>query len=282
VYTGNAFSVSGGSDYSDFPQGTWANVMSLCHSVLAHLANDGVDIALALTDDLKFSWTPTGDITLTLHADLASAFGFASTTVAMSDGVATIADYTPLYMWCAEFQRADQNGFEVDLQSIASGMESADGTWSGIPINTYEVYRTEIQLINEYEYNLTMDAVGSNTQRKSRCLESFLIDSITAYPSYYLSVSPKGFWFYPNINDAIDQCVLSTSEPWNDVSDNGIQFGYSDSPNTRVFCVSSPGEMRGLKGNPSFAVSRVRYDVKFEFHTCPIPTNGWQYVDLLP
>jgi hypothetical protein len=282
TYTGNAFSVSGGSDYSDFPQGVWANVMSLCHSVLAHLANDGVAVALAMTDDLKFSWTPTGDITLTLNADLANAFGFASTTVAMNNGVATIADYTPMYMWCAEFQRADQGGFDIDIQSIASGVESSDGTWSGTQISGTRVYRTEIQLINEYEYNLVTDATGSDAQKRARCLEVFMDGALTAYPNYYLSVSPKGFWYYPDVNDAIDQCVLSTDEPWNDVDDNDVHFGYTDNPNTRVFCAVSPDEIRSIKDSPSFAVSRLRFSTIFGFHTCPVPSNGWQYVDLLP
>jgi hypothetical protein len=279
-YTGNAFSVSGGSSYSDFPQGTWANVMSLCHSVLAHLANDGVDIALALTDDLKFSWTPTGDITVTLHADLAEAFGFASTTVAMSNGVATVADYTPLYTWVAEFQRADQGGFDLDMQSIASGVESADGTWSGTEISGTRVYRTEIQLVNEWEYNLVSDAVGSDSSKRARCLEVFLDGALTAMPAYYLSVNPKGFWYYPDVNDAIDQCVLSTNEPWNEVTDNGVHFGYTDTANTRVFCAVTPDEIRGIKNGPSFPVGRLRFSTVFGFHTCPVPSNGWQYVDL--
>ena len=277
TYTGTAFSVSGGSSYTDFPKGTWANVLSLCHSVLAHLWNDSVEISLALTDDFKFSWTPSGNITVVLDSFLSAAFGFASTTVAMSNGVATIADYTPLYCWIPEFMRADQDGFSRDLQNCATGVVSSDGTWSGISSGEDSVYKTTVSFGMELETNLMASAFGGTTQKRDRCLETFLIGALTAQPERSTSVSPKGFWYYPDINDAISQCVLATTEPWAETSDDGVQFEYTDSPNTRVFCMTSPEELQALRASPSIPVSTIRYVVGFSFHTAPAPS--WQYVD---
>jgi hypothetical protein len=276
TYTGAAFYVSGGSSYTDFPKGTWANVLSLVHSVLAHLSNDSVQITLSLTDDFKLSWTPFGDITVVLNSDLADYFGFASTTVAMSNGVATIADYTPKYCWIPAFQRADQDGFSRDLQNCATGVVSTDGTWSGTSTGS-AVYRTTIMFGAELETNLLVSAHGSDEQKRDRCLETFLEGALTAQPERATSVSPKGFWYYPNLNEAISQCVLTEVEPWAQASDDGVQFGYTDSPDTRVFCQTSPDQLQALRQSPSLPVSTIRYGVSFAFHTAPAPE--WQYVD---
>lgn len=280
VYTGNAFSISGGSSYSDFPVGTWACPESLFHSVFAHLWNDGVEITIGLSDDLKAELTPSGNITIDWdNTTLRDILGFTGSSTALSDGVKTTATYALKYCWIPGFQRADQDGFSINLKLCADGVESSDGTWSGVLTGEANVYRTTITLGMEYETNLLHDADGSDVYKKARCLETFLIGSMTAMPTSDESVSPKGFWFYPDINDAIDICVLNTTEPWAEADDDGVQFGYTDSPNTRVFCATSPAEMQALRGNPALPASRIRYGVSFGFHTCPVPTEGWQYVD---
>jgi hypothetical protein len=279
TYTGYAFNISGGSSYNDFPEGTWANVLSLAHSMFAHLWNDGVEITLGLTDDFKFSLTPSGDITIVWYnTDIRDAFGFTGASTVLLDGVPTVADYRPLYTWIPDFQRADQGGFSRNLQECASGVVSADGTWSGTSTRGSTVFYTTTNFGMELETNLLVDAYGSSEYTSARCLENFLVGCLTAQPESATSKSPKGFWYYPDINDAISDCVLSTTEPWSEANDNGVQFGHTDSPNTRVFCMTSPDQLQDLR-NPSLPVGRVRYGSSFSFHTAPVPSGGWQYVD---
>lgn len=281
TYSGNAFSVSGGSSYTSLPKGTYANAASLAHSVCATLWNDSVDVALSMSDDLKLKLTPSGSSPTIVwdNTTLRDILGFTGASTALSDGVATEATYTPQYCWFPTFTRADQGGFTQELQGVVTGVTSRDGTFSGIGPSSIYVYYTSITFPMELETKLCRSAYNSSEPEQARCLETFLRGAIEAMPTLPTSVSPKGFWYYPDVNDLITQTTLTESEPWNETTDNGINFDFTDSPNTRVFCAISPDEIGAFRGSPSLPVSTLRYGYTFSFHTAPVPANGWQYVD---
>jgi hypothetical protein len=283
-YSGTAFSVSGGSNYTSFPTGTFANAASFAHSVCATLWNDSVDVALSMSDDLKFKLTPSGSSPTIVwdNTTLRDILGFTGASTALSDGVATEATYTPQYCWFPTYQRSDQGGFDQDLQSVVTGVTSRDGTFSGMGPSSIYVYFTSINFPMEYEEKLFRSAIGSNLFDQARCLETFMRGAIEAMPTLPTSVSPKGFWYYHDVNDLITQTTLTESEPWNETTDNGINFDFTDTENTRAFCATSPREIGSLgRNSPALPVGTLRYNISFSFHTAPVPSGGWKYVDWL-
>lgn len=284
TYTGTAFTV-GAVAFSAFPEGTWANALSLAHSFAAAICNEGTyTIAIGISDNFKFTLTPSGASPTITWDDtvLRDILGYTGASTALSDGVSTEATYTPEYCWIPSFQRSDQDSFSQDMTTIATGNISADGTWSGIKVSGTAVYSTEISFSMELETNLTHCADNSNLFSKERCLETFLEGCLTASTSDATYVSSKGFWYYPNINDAISDCVLSGTEPWCEATNIGIQFNYTDTAHKKVFCATSPSQLTALRSKPALSVSRLRWGYSFSFHTCPVPTEGWQYVDYTP
>jgi hypothetical protein len=282
TYTGNAFSISGGDSYSDFPQGTYANVLSLARSICNHLANDAVPIVASMSDDFKIQLTSIGaDRTIVWdNTDIRDAIGFTGASTFLPSGVATPATYTPQYTWIPEFQRGDQGGFARDLGAVASGSECADGTWIGIAVEDTQVYRTTIVFPMELETNLVVDAADSAVYKAARCMETFLVGALTATVTNDDCVSPRGFWYYPDINDAIAQLVMTGTDAWADsATDIGVHFGWTTGEDTKVFCAVSPGELGDLRASPSLPVGRLRYGYEFSFHTCPAPDAGWQVVE---
>lgn len=284
TYSGTAFTV-GAVAFNSFSEGTYANVLSLWHSFGAAICNEGTyTVAISVSDAFKLQITPSGSSPTITWDDtsLRDIFGFTGASTALSDGVTTTATYTPEYVWDPGYERSDQDSFAQDLSSVSSGMTSADGTYSGNAATGNTVYHTSIAFPMILETNLVHSADGSNAYAKERCLETFLKGCLTVYPSVSTHVSPKGFWYYPNINDAISDCSLSATEPWNEATNIGVDFNYTDSPDKKVFCHTHPSALTALRVKASLPVSRHRYDYSFSFHTSAEPTEGWQYVDYTP
>lgn len=279
VYTGNAFSISGGDSYADFPQGTYANVLSLARSICNHLDNDAVPIVASMSDDFKIQLTPTG-ISPTIvwdNTDIRDALGFTGASTALTSGVTTTATYRPEYVWIPQYQRGDQGGFARDLRNVAAGSRCADGTWVGIGVEDVQVYETNIAFPMELETNLVVDAEDSDVYTAERCLETFMVGALTETVVNDDCVSPRGFWYYPDINQAIAQLIMGGTDAWAaSATDIGVHFGWTSGADTKVFCAVEPGELGDLRASPSLPVGRLRYGYEFSFHTCPAPAAGWQ------
>ena len=282
TYTGTAFTV-GAVAFTTFSKGTFPNALSLAHSVAAAINNEGTyTIALSMSDGFLIGLTPSGaSPTITWNdTTLRDILGFTGASTALSDGVTTYASYTTLYCWIPTFQRGDQDGFSPDLSDVATGTLSKDGTWSGISTGGTLVYSTTITFSHELETNLLVSSFDTDDQKRARCLESFLIGAVSDGPTDATYASPKGFWYYPDINDAISQCTLTALEPWAEGDDIGVEFD-SDGGDTKVFCSTSPSQLSALRARPSMPFSTIRYGVTFSFQTCPAPT-GWAYEDYIP
>ena len=283
TYTGTSFTV-GATAFNAFPQGTYANPLSLAHSFAAAICNEGTyTIALSMSSSFLIGLTPSGSSPTITWDDttIRDIFGFTGASTALSDGVTTYASYTPLYCWIPTFYRDDQDYFTRDLPKVAVGTISADGTWSGIGSGS-TIYQQTIKFPQELETNLCISAYGTTTYKQDRCLETFLIGALTAYPSDATYVSPKGFWYYEDSANVISDCALSSTEPWSEATNIGVNFGLDSGADTKVFCSVSPNQLRGLRQSPGLAVSRTRYNYTFSFQTCPVPVEGWQYVDYTP
>lgn len=279
TYTGDAFSVSGGGEYDDFSEGTYANVVGLVHSVCAHLYNNAEGTVLwSFSDDFKIQLEGSGS-GLTLEWDdttLRDILGFTGASTVIPNGSTVTATYTPQYCWIPGFQRADRGGWSQDLASVAVGEEAEDGTWVGIAAGGSTVYRQSILFGMELETNLVISSFDSDEFKRARCLETFMHGALTAMPTSATSANPQGFWFFPDINDCyIGAGTLPATAPFSEDSDDGVHYD----TDTRTFCAIKPRELEALRGSPSLSRSTLRYGYSFKFHTAPVPDEGWTYVD---
>ena len=241
--------------------GVYANVISLFRAFCL-AAGDWVDNA-RMTDDVELEFNAGETGTIELENDtLRSIFGFANSSLVVTDGQWMTADYHPEYVWFPERQKADQGVFRKSPKDQFAGEKSLTGNLSGISTGSTKYYRT-IRFVNELSTRLGTE-MAENSFEAARVIDKFFQDSISAAPTVHTHPSLKGFWYYDDINDFIADCTLVGTE-WADAG--GISFNRSFSPDTYVFCHFDPLGISVWEDSPAFPVSRLRYTVELSFTT---------------
>lgn len=294
VYTGTLFTLDDGVDTvtataSTFGTGTWANPLSLAHSICAFSRNDGTfALAFVVSDDMKIKLYCEDTITITWsNTDLRDVLGYTGGSTVLTASTWNEATYTPTHCWIPERQRMDQGEFYRRINETAIGNVATDGVYSGINATGSTIWYRDIQFQFELSTNIlaSKETSSSSTNYDSdRCLETFLIGALTSSVTSDESVSPKGFWFYNDVRDVIydegGEAILNTTEPWAENTQNiGVLFDKGSSPHVKCFChLNDATSITHLSQQASLPASTQRFDTPIiSFHTATAPL--WTYVD---
>jgi hypothetical protein len=198
----------------------------------------------------------SGSCTLKFYnADMAELFGSSYT-----DSGAYATSFTmpnrAQFVWVPRYQNANQDYFCPVHKEIFSGIQTKSGSVAGLQTGPVVYYRN-MEFVNESASNLYDEAATSTTDT-TRNLWYFVKGSLTSYPADADYASSKGFWFFPDWNNA--DFVPGTTQC-------GINFDYTSTPDLCAFCQF---EETGIKRPPkaSAPTGRLYYSVEFEIHTC--------------
>lgn len=263
-----------------FPQGTHPNVFSMWHTLFAigSISFDE-DFEIRLSDDLLLEarcTSATVDLTWE-DGGLGSIFGFDGSGETMTQNSWITADRKPQYFWCPAHQVDDQGSISTRPKSVGVGNVSQNGVYAGTTKGS-NIYWRRNRIVHELASNI-LETAATSEELRVRTAEWFFNGAITSNPTSDDAIQTLGFWYYPDVNDLISDVELTTTQPWIEATDIGIQFLLDSSPDTKVFCYTSPEELPGQwDGEPALPQSTWKYHFEFRFHTAPTP-SGFVYTD---
>ena len=275
-----------------FPSGTWANLWSLLHSICAWINNNtAYNVDYRMSDDGYPELTSsTGPHTLTWNdTTLRDLLGFTGASTTIPNGTYVTATYLPgtyctdehedqgPYCWIPSLNSSDRGVYSSQPREVVVGDTSQNGRFSGMHSGVDIDYRS---LMFPHEEDTNLLRAVQEVAARDQSLQSFLERCCINWTTDDESASTVGFWYYRNINDCISDCAgVSTTEPWSEATDIGVQFDLSSSPDRKVFCNTSPGQLPSSWGSePSLLATTLRFHETFGFNTTTAP--AWQYVDL--
>ena len=255
-----------GSSTVTVATGLYANVIALAQACFTD--DSGID-NVRLSDDFYFEiYSTTGQTITWNNSDLGTMLGFENQITA-SAGVWATAPNRPRNIWIPEDPYADQGAFLLNLRDTVQGAIAADGTLSANKVGP-DVYERSMSFTAELATNISREFVTTD-EDVYHTLTQFVLGSMTASPEDSTIANPRGFWFYPDINDAIADCTYQPHvDQWS--TDGGIDFNLTASPDEKVFCHFDKSALSDWTGSPFFQTSRLRYNTKLNFHTAPAPT----------
>lgn len=161
-----------------------------------------------------------------------------------------------------------------------TGVMAQNGAFVGMSTGYSPVYRQMIFPM-QLASGLARSEMTVNSKLIDLTAQSFFEHSMQNWATEDTSVDTRGFWVYPDVNDAIADCGLDTTEPWNEGSDIGTEFLMSSGMDKKAFCHTSPGELPNMWGTePAMLASRLRYNPTIGFHTIdPDAYPAWNYDD---
>lgn len=270
---------------TDFPQGAYANVLSLAHSFAAYVdinfSGSGT-FEFRMNDDgyLEFMAGGIGRTIEWADGNFGHLLGYHTALVNFTADTWITADTLPRYTWFPSYQIADQGWWATKSSEVAIGATSQNGTFAGVQRGEtvyHRVMRFNQMLATNVMYSKT--PLNSSYEMAYWTAEWFFNGSLTAAPQSDECPSIQGFWVYPDINDAIADCTLSTDEPWNETTDIGVRFDMWN-PDIKVFCHTEPGLLPPWDNQPGLPATTLRYNFDIGMHTAPRPS--WTYYDYNP
>jgi hypothetical protein len=247
--------------------GRYANVIQLmqaCCTTASGITN------VRLSDDFKFELYSTGGTTIDWdNSTLGLVLGFSSQTVLRAAEWVT-ADNRPRYVWIPKHQVADQEAFEPNYSSIIRGATSGNGTLAANQIGSLIYYRNA-RFVAEDNDNLSPQFCEDD-EAEHRTLQTFVLGACTAAPSSSTTGNLRGFWWVPDINDAIELCTYQPHvDPWATAGD--IDFDKTLNASKMVFCqFNESQQISQWSRSPFFDRSTLQYNPNLSFHTADIPT----------
>lgn len=269
--SGEFFTIDGGAAVTDFEDGVFHNSYALAYSFAGYLKqNADASIDIRVNDDLLVEiYNDSGDdivIAWSTYSDLGAWIGFTGSSTTLTDGGWTTAQQLPWGTWCAEFQVADQDYWKTVGTEIATGITSQNGTWAGTT-NGSAVYHRRMKLNAELAYRVMK---SKRTSTSYMTAETFFNDSLTAQASDATYCSPQGFYVYPDVNDLISDCNgVSSTNPWDEGDDTGIEFNRTSGSDNKVFCHTSPQMLPDWTSEAFFPRSTLRYSFEIGMNTAP-------------
>lgn len=275
--SGTDFSIDS-SPVTDFDQGVHPNVMSLAFALADYLAvNDHSSWDYRMNDSGTFSFYQASGSSVNLDwesSGIGLLLGFTGTDDDFATSAWTEADTLPWGVWIPSFEVADQGSWKPIGREVASGAVSQNGTWAGTSKGT-TVYHRRMRFNMEASTNTL---VSRATDSSHMTAQEFFNGSLTAQRSVDSYPSCQGFWCYPNMNDAISDCGLTTTHPWMEATDIGVEFALSSSPDTKCFCHTEPSLLPDWDAAATLPVSTIYYTWEIGMHTAPVE-SGWAYRD---
>ena len=243
-------------------QGVYAN----CLTLLAQVAIDVVADTPATTCNAYLSDANSGKAVISFDATadvttsaLLKLLGF---TTASYAGVTSIsADLYPEHMWVPTYQSKELGRFYPDQKKLVYGVTAKDGSVVGRTSGPVLYYR-DLEFYHESASNIFEETQNEDSEAQKRVLDYFARESLRSYPSKPNFPATRGFYYFPDINDA------TTASTWTDTT---MAYNGIDADNTYVFCTF---DIRAY-GTPVSTVesSKDYYKVKFQIHTTS--TSTW-------
>lgn len=243
---------------------TYSNLASLASECMGYIFKD-----FRLTDNLRMEFQAKITTNVSFgNKTLLHAMGWDDSFNVTENQWYTADNISP-YLWVPEHQKADQRSFWRASNSYFMGTKAINGNLSGVTLGDV-AYSRALKIQAEKSENLG-EEFGTTDIEVARCLDRFIRGAVTAYPATRTNPSPRGFWFYPNVNDYIDQCNwshINTKPEWQD--NGGIEFANGD---TYVFCHFDDIACSDWRNSPFFGVGHARYNVELYFTTAQKPTG---------
>jgi hypothetical protein len=262
--------ISGTATSVTLDTGVYACIHSFAYDFCTQLVSTTfIDTMTATFSGSNFATTFTGDVYYRLEwsdTPLADIFGFNSATSTASqvgsDWVLT-SSYRPNSVWLPTYIQADQDCWVCDSAGQFSGGQTLAGNLAGVTTGPVLYYR-KFKFVHESAVNV-IRSVATSTYWQTRCLEQFMYDARLATPVEVTGVSVKGFYVFPDLNNAL--ATISSA-----MGDGGVAWDIGGSANTYVFCHPSP---EGFKlDGAAMPQGRDRYHCSFSVHTATAPTWG--------
>ena len=251
----------------EITSGVYASMSAVLHAIEtaandgALLSSDGITTTTSIVinsadTDLVCKFQFSAACTLKFYnAAMADLFGSSYTDSGSYSTSFTMAN-RPQFVWVPRYQNANQDYFCASHKEIFSGIQTKSGSVAGLETGPAIYYRN-LEFVNESASNL-FDEASTSASNMLRNLWQFVEGSLTSYPLDATFASNKGFWFFPDWNNAdfvpgVAQC--------------GINFDFTSTPDLCAFCQF---EETGIKRPPkaSAPTGRLYYSVEFEIHTC--------------
>lgn len=295
-----AFSSTTGTPWSAtdsiYLSGTYANVASMIHAfcVVCTEQNDvGATVNWRLSDDLIPEFTTTVNITINFDdTDLSKLFGMYTGQLVLTAASWTTVDCMPgLYcagqfadigpfIWIPTNRESDQTIWSTRPRDAVSGVVTQSGKFVGNNLGWQPSYKMMLFPL-ELASNLSRNTMVVGTDTIDPTAESFFTRSMNNYTTDDDSAETTGFWVYPDVNDLISDCGLTTTEPWNEATNIGTHFDQVSNADIKAFCATTPEELpSSWCTTPGMLATRLRYNESIGFHTVdPSHYPAWIYDD---
>lgn len=240
------------------PTGVYANSLALAQALVGFSLEW---TKVKLTDDFKISFYSAGShLPDWLNTNLAASLGFdASETY--TDNWLT-ATNTPPNIWVAQFQKRDQGAFGRPSNTYFIGEKSITGNLSGISFGNV-AYNRKLSLQAELSSKLGIEFCTTPVE-EARCLDTFVMQALTAIPTLATLPSVRGFWYYPDVNKVQEHA--EEEEDFTLWTTNGAING------PYVFCHFDELATSDWRNSAFFTVSHLRYNVDLFFTTATAPS----------
>lgn len=198
-------------------------------------------------------------------------FNYSNSYIATHTGL-----YRPDSVWLPGYQVANQGRFQPKQKDLFAGAQAKNGALAGTTTGATIYYR-KLRFENEQAYNLMEEGITANTRDDGRYdllhLDYFAKEARTCQTSVADLPSKRGFWFWPDWQDAIDNPDTMPGGTDGDTDTyNGINFDLDTDPDLFAFCQFAPAGFR-MPQSVDAPTGRVYYHVDFEIHTVDtVPT----------
>lgn len=210
-------------------------------------STDGYKVKVVGTSgnfDVTFTETPLRDL-LGFTANLTGAATYTATNY-------------PQFSFIPSFGRSNLDAFWLD-RNVVRGTNAHSGAYSGVSTGRdNQMKRLEFPL--ELAERVA-DEFGLSAYDKDSNWSTFEYGCRTVQATAAANPSPKGFYLFPDVDDAVSGIQSMDS--------GGLTFKYTSSPDTYVFC-----QPKGSIATPSAGIpnSRIRYDISCYLTTADAPT----------
>jgi hypothetical protein len=262
------YDVQGGATTAiDIATGVYSSIPALLYALTQAAIPVGNNVQWFLVDssgDLRIRCTGTTAMKVLAETELEDIIGDPLNAMNVSYATTQTCPYAPEYTWIPTHQNALQDRFHLDHKKAGAGSISQTGEIVGNRLGP-DIYFRRLKFTNEEATNIFNEA-ATIEYHNTRNVDAFVLGSMWSAPIESGNPSTRGFFFYPDWNDAIDYAAFMPGGTTGiNTSRLGINYDYSSNHDMFTFCQfdSSPFD----PGKASFQYGRRFYEIEFEIHT---------------
>lgn len=246
--------------YSSLP----ALLKGLSNAGTTAMAGPGITVSWTLTEVSGYYYvlcTTSASVSITLTA-LANYLG--CVTGFTTYGTTHTGTVLPRFTWQPTYQNATQDRWHYDYKTMGHGQLSQTGQHVGNLAGPNLMYR-KMRFTNEPARNVLTEA-SLDAYNPYNNFEYFVYHSMWSAPATTGNVSTRGFFFYPEREDAKDNpTIYPGGSTGISTSRLGVKYDLTSTPDLFTFCQFDDDPISQIKASSPHGIGHYEFD--FEMHT---------------